>query len=97
MLAQSVFTHLKPVLIEQCLTRVVPRLTSDGTLYATYYESEDDEIFVGAEHGWWKNYYKIIRYPFHVFEELATKSDCTVEHIGDWGHPRGQQMMIFRR
>jgi SAM-dependent methyltransferase len=97
MLAQSVFTHLKSDMIELCLARVLPRLKPNGTLYATFRESKSDRIHYGIPHLWRRNERMGVRYPFSLFQAIAERVAATVEYIGDWNHPRNQQMLAFRR
>ena len=97
MLAQSVFTHLTPEVISTCLMRVLPRLKETGTFYATFNESENSEINNGRPHPWRKSERSQTNYPFALFQQLAEKADCYVDYIGNWGHPRNQKMLAFRR
>ena len=39
----------------------------------------------------------IERYEFSVFEELCRAGPLSVEYIGEWGHPRGQKMLVFTK
>lgn len=97
MLAQSVFTHLTPDMIELCLSRVMPRLRPAGAFYATFFESEDSEIDYGKPHPWRKNERGVAKYPFSLFQRIAGKVGGSVRYIGDWNHPRDQKMLAFRR
>ena len=38
-------------------------------------------------------------YPYgvDVFEWLCEGTGLHVEYLGDWGHPRGQKMLVFTR
>lgn len=97
MLAQSVFTHLLPDLIELCLARVTPRLSRTGVFYATFHESEDGNIKYGEPHTWRKNERRGARYPFTLFQEIAERAGVSVEHLGDWYGPGIHKMLAFRR
>jgi SAM-dependent methyltransferase len=95
-LAQSVFTHLTPDMIELCLRRIVARLAPGGTFFATFQESADGTIDPGKPHRWRDNERRGTHYPFLLFQNLAGKVGATVEYLGDWSHPRQQMMMAFR-
>lgn len=92
MLAQSVFTHLLPEQIDDCLSKVKAKLGS-GSFYATYFDSK--EIDKSSPHGWRKNERSVAKYPFSLFEELAENNSMEVENIGSWDHPRDQRMLLF--
>jgi hypothetical protein len=96
MLAQSVFTHLTPDMIQLCLTRVTPWLRSSGILYATFFESENGLAELGQSHLLKKHEKVSARYPFGFFQEIAERVGLSVTYIGDWNHPRNQKMLAFR-
>ena len=93
MLAQSVFTHLPPDMIELCLRRLIPYLADDGKFFATFFESDD--IDLGGPHSWRKNERTAARYPFSMFKQIAAKHGVLVHYLGEWGHPRNQKMVVF--
>lgn len=97
MLAQSVFTHLGPKQIEECISRVIPRLDSNGYFYATFFESNDKRIHLGKPHPWRSLERGAAKYPFSFFQNIARKSGISVANIGEWNHPRGQKMLAFFR
>ena len=96
MLAQSVFTHLTPELIELCVKRVTPRLREKGVFYATFDESPNEKSYSRGPHKWRRDELRSCHYPFSLFKDIAGRVGATVESIGEWGHPRRQQMMAFR-
>jgi len=93
MLAHSVFTHLMPDQVEECLVKVMPRLKSAGSLYATFWESKYPVITHGGPHPNREGERRFVRYPRPELKRIAALAGCGVEFIGDWGHPRGQLMM----
>jgi len=95
-LAQSLFTHLTPEMIDLCIPKVMARLAPGGTFYATFQESEDGTIDPGKPHRWRDQERRGTHYPFLMFENLARKAQISVEYIGDWHHPRQQMMLAFR-
>ncbi|ADE16695.1 Methyltransferase type 12 [Nitrosococcus halophilus Nc 4] len=101
-LAQSLFTHLPMNHIRLCLTRLAEAMKPGGTFYAT--------AFICPEGSDWADAFthpqgKFTTYPaddpYHY--RLADFSYCIdglpwrFEFIGDWGHPRGQSMLMFTR
>ena len=96
MLAQSLFTHLDPAMIERCLRRVLPWLAHGGAFYATFHESRDERVHAGKPHRWRPDERRGAKYPRRLFEDLARRVGADVEYIGSWGHPRDQKMLAFR-
>lgn len=95
MLAQSVFTHLMPEQIGECLRKVVPRLKLTGRLYATYWLSKFDRMTHGAPHPQREGEKRFVRYVPTELEKIAAKAGCKIQFIGEWGHPRGQLIMAI--
>lgn len=84
-LAQSVFTHLPPAEIEECLANLHKILQPDGSLLATYYSSPDGTVkkFArAADFG----------YPFEFFEEVAQEYGLTVEEL-ESEHPLDHNLL----
>lgn len=100
-LALSVFTHLPMDTILRCLKRVAGVLADDGVFHASYFAAPE------PVHLWPLNHSPggvVTQYdadPFHQsfseFQWMASICGLRVEEIGDWGHPRGQRMLAFRR
>lgn len=99
-IAQSVFTHLPMNYIRLCLSQLAKVMVPGGTLYATFFEVPDDHPYdldfrqdTVTTHS--------IRDPFHYppshLKWAAAEADWEFHHIGDWGHPRGQRMVKYRR
>jgi SAM-dependent methyltransferase len=93
-LAQSVFTHLEPHKVEECLCRVMPRLAPDGAFYATFFQCAKG-MEVGPAHSWRKDEREFVNYPLSFFRKMARELGIKVEYIGSWGHPVGQKMLCF--
>jgi ubiquinone/menaquinone biosynthesis C-methylase UbiE len=100
-LAQSVFTHLPLNTIMRCLAEIERILQPGGRFYATFFEhpgprlnteplrqSETVTTHSDAD-------------PFHydpdVFRWAVEGSSLDVELVGDWNHPRNQQMLRFSK
>lgn len=86
-LAQSVFTHLKPEHICECFENISIIMTKESLFYFTYWEADEIKQ-VGL---------KDFTYPFAFFTDLAEKygyliSDCS----HDYNHPRGQKMLELK-
>ena len=100
--AQSVFTHLPLNHLRRCLARLAPHMAPGGRLYATYFLCPDDRDLQAPlpqpGGGVVTHDYKD---PYHYrLADLAFATDpaCwAFEPIGDWGHPRGQQISAWRR
>lgn len=103
-LAQSVFTHLPLNVIKRCLINVGKALRPGGEFYATFFHnpsagSDDTPMTVQAIDT--EIVTHIDRNPFcyelSAFEWAARGTNLTMEHVGEWDHPRCQQMLRFRR
>ena len=91
-IAQSLFTHLPPDLVHSCFNRLYPWLRDDGVFYATYSESDRKVRNPKRPHAHGSFVYT--RAEMHEFGEL---NGFTSRYIGDWGHPRGQTMVEYRK
>jgi cyclopropane fatty-acyl-phospholipid synthase-like methyltransferase len=98
-LAVSVFTHLYANHICMCLKRVRNALSPDGKFFATFFLAPESIYLEPIEHkpGGIISYYN--RDPFHYslaeMQDFAREASLTVKLIGDWKHPRQQQMLCF--
>ena len=99
-LANSVFTHLPLNSIERCLVNVASILRPGGRFFATYFDAPkwpalDDLNYLDGvvTHSDRDPYH----YHLSAFEYLTHRLPLLVERIGDWGHPRGQEMLVFTR
>jgi cyclopropane fatty-acyl-phospholipid synthase-like methyltransferase len=98
-LAVSVFTHLYTNHIGLCLKKVKNVLASNGKFYATFFQAPEPLYLEAIEHqpGGMVSYFD--RDPFHYsmaeMEALAGFAGLSVKLVGDWGHPRQQQMLCF--
>ncbi len=100
-LALSVFTHVPFNSIVRCLTRVREALAPHGRFFATFFQAPRSAHLDPLLHdrGGIRSYYDAD--PFHLaFEEIRMASQLAglaVDLIGDWDHPRNQQMLEFRQ
>jgi SAM-dependent methyltransferase len=100
-LAQSVFTHVRLERVRDCLTRVAPAIRRGGSFHATYWRAPED-LPPGASH---RHFKKLVTFhdrdPYHAkFSELRAAAyglPWQLEDVGEWNHPRMQQMVTFHR
>ena len=104
-LAQSVFTHIPLNDIHRCLVRMADALRPGGVFYATFLDNPGDPNDLSPIEFPQPDSPTTITYPdrdpfhYHVrfFEDLIQGLPLKLEHIGDWGSPRGQSMLAFHR
>jgi SAM-dependent methyltransferase len=97
-IAQSVFTHVSLNDIRLCVYRVSRQLTPEGRFFATFFEAPRghplDQPLNGGRRWTERNAFFYYR---QDLEWAAWSAGCKMRYIGDWGHPRGQRMVEFRR
>lgn len=89
-IAQSLFTHLPPELIELCFRNLREKFDDSGSFFATYFFSK-----VEIDNG--KNSHDHGKF-FYTREQVTAFGESTgwdVEIIGDWNHPRDQQIVKY--
>jgi len=105
-IAQSVFTHLPINSIWHCLSSVSDVLAPGGVFYATFFRGpEGPERFAPIQQPCLEGRVSVRTFadenPYHYspkdFARMCENLPLEIEDIGDWGHPRGQQMMAFKR
>ena len=105
-IAQSVFTHLPINSIWHCLSNVSEVLAPGGVFYGTFFRGpEGMDRFVPIQQPCLEGRSSVRTFadenPFHYspkdFARMCENLPLEIEDIGDWGHPRGQQMMAFKR
>ncbi|HLY47206.1 MAG TPA: class I SAM-dependent methyltransferase [Stellaceae bacterium] len=99
-IAQSLFTHLPANVIELCLSRLAPHMQPDGVLFATFFIVPDDHP-IGAPFTHPRGirtfddhdpYHHRLRQIRHLCDGLPWRPEL----VGEWGHPRDQQMVSLR-
>lgn len=99
LLALSVFTHVFANHIIRCLTEVRGVLASKGQFFATFFLAPHSAHLAPIVHqpGGVQTQYD--RNPFHYsydeIQAMAKLANLSAEIIGQWNHPRGQQMVMF--
>ncbi|WP_154222849.1 class I SAM-dependent methyltransferase [Marinicella rhabdoformis] len=101
MISVSVFTHLPVNNIIRCLQRVSENLKPNGKYFSTFFISEKSIELKPICHQPGNIVTHYDQDPFHysVDEIKRMGSNCGLKTtlIGDWGHPRGQQMVKFEK
>lgn len=99
-IAVSVFTHLFFNHIARCLHGIKGVLSDSGVFYATFFKAPTRLHLAPITHAPGGIITAYDKDPFHChpreLAELADWAGLKAELIGDWGHPRAQQMMAFR-
>jgi len=100
-LAISVFTHLYANQIGRCLVEVKKTLAPGGRFFATFFPAPKPLHLETIHHEPGGVMTHLDRDPFHYsppeMEMLAGFAGLSVQFMGDWGHPRAQQMLCFTR
>ena len=97
--AQSLFTHLPSNHIRLSLTRLAPKMVPSGRLYATFFIVPDDhpygDPYAHAEGVVTNDHCDPYHYRYADIVEMCEALPWRPILIGEWGHPRGQQMVAF--
>jgi cyclopropane fatty-acyl-phospholipid synthase-like methyltransferase len=99
LLALSVFTHVFANHIIRCLSEAREVLAPQGQFFATFFLAPHSVHLapIVQQPGGVQTQYD--RNPFHYSHDeiraMAQLANFSVELIGDWNHPRGQQMVRF--
>jgi hypothetical protein len=91
-IAQSLFSHLPPSLINLCFRNLHPWLAEGGVFYATYFEVEKPRKNASKPHD-----HGYFAYTKAQMLEFGTANGFTANYIGNWNHPRGQVIVEYRR
>jgi ubiquinone/menaquinone biosynthesis C-methylase UbiE len=100
-LAVSVFTHLPFNNIMRCLSEMERVLAPGGRFYATFYEKPGARLNIEMHYERNAAPTTIDADPFYyepdIFRWAVEGPTLGFELIGDWDHPRNQQMMVFTK
>ena len=91
-IAQSLFTHLPPNLIERCFEKLHPWLKDDGAFYATYFETD-----VAMKNAKTPHDHGYFAYTREEIEGFGSNYGFKARYIGDWNHPRDQKVVEYRK
>jgi cyclopropane fatty-acyl-phospholipid synthase-like methyltransferase len=87
-IAQSVFTHLKPEHCEEIIRNIHKIMNENSKFYFT--------IFTGEQYK--ERNMKDFEYPLGFFEELANKNGMLISDVSnEYNHPRNQKMLVLRQ
>jgi hypothetical protein len=90
-IAQSIFTHLNPKAINQCLGNLAHFATTDCRLFATFFESRRLHLnFFRSSHS-----HAGFAYTRLQMESFGRQNGWSANYLGDWHHPRGQKMIEY--
>ena len=99
-LAVSVFTHLPMNHIVRCLVELAKVLKPQGQFFASFFEAPTSAFLEQIKHepGGVITHYDEdpFHYSFAEFQCMADLANLSVELVGNWSHPRDQQMLCFR-
>lgn len=89
-IAQSLFTHLTPNLINLCFANLRPIVKPETRFFATYFLGEcgGRNPSVSHDHGYFA-------YSVQEMLEFGTANGFAADYIGNWNHPRGQVMVEY--
>lgn len=91
-IAQSLFTHLPPDLINLCFKKLYPWLEDKGVFYATFFET--DQKLKNPEKPHDHGYFAYTQAEMRGFGETH---GFVAHYIGTWNHPRNQVIVEYRR
>lgn len=89
-LAQSLFTHLSATDIKLCLRRLRDVAQPGCRFYATFFEADAPAVNPPSSASTLN-----FAYTRSEMEELGDNTGWASTYIGDWRHPRNQQMMLY--
>ena len=91
-IAQSLFTHLPPTLINLCFKKLHPYLQDEGVFYASYFRTEWKISNPKKPHA--HGYFGYTEDEMCSFGET---NGFTANYIGDWNHPRDLVIVEYRK
>ncbi len=92
-IAQSLFSHLIEDDILLCLVKLRAEISAGGRFYATFIpKGLLEESYKNPRRS---NDYIPFQYNAEEILALGREAGWEARYIGDWGHPRGQEMLEF--
>lgn len=89
-IAQSLFTHLTPDLINLCFSQLRPCMKPTSLFYATYFEPREGHANPTESHA-----LKVFCYSKEEMLAFGTRNGFRANYIGDWNHPRRQALVEY--
>lgn len=97
-LAVSLFTHLTLDYLEACLNSLAFSMETGGRFYATFFEGAAEAEVIERPLGVRTfSDHDPFHFPRAAIAAATPTDDWTFEWIGEWNHPRDQQMACFVR
>ncbi len=102
-LAQSLFSHLTPDDIHLCLANLKEAMQPGGRFFATFIP-KGTRVSAFADRGIQTHEYEnpadsaddlAFEYEAEDILKIGRELGWQAQYIGDWGHPRGQEMLEF--
>ncbi len=90
-IAISLFTHLTAADIQKCLNNLADHVKGSCRFYATFFECETNLANYTKSHAHLAFYYT--RSQMEKFGRIA---GWEPHYMGNWGHPAGQKMVLFK-
>lgn len=91
-IAQSLFSHLPPDLINRCFKKLHPWLADQGVFFATYFEVDTPRKNPNKPHD--HGYHAYTKSEMIAFGE---SNGFSANYIGDWNHPSDQVIVEYRK
>jgi SAM-dependent methyltransferase len=91
-IAQSLFTHLPPALIDDCFRKLRTCIRPGGRFFATYFEHDSDAPAANPEQ---PHDHHSFHYHRREIEAFGERNGWRTQYIGDWSHPRGQVIVCY--
>lgn len=89
-IAQSLFTHLTPALIDQCFVKLRPVMKPETRVFATYFVAKPGFKNPDSSHD-----HGVFAYSEAEMLSFGTRNGFKANYIGDWNHPRSQVMVEY--
>jgi hypothetical protein len=90
-IAQSLFTHLTPDIIDLCFAKLRPRMKPESLFYATYFRLRPGYKNPRKPHD-----RRTFTYSEQEMLHFGTRNGFQAHYIGDWNHPRRQVLVEYR-
>lgn len=89
-IAQSLFTHLPPLMIDDCFSKLRRVMQPNGAFFATYFEVGYQRKNLDSPHD-----HLSFAYTRAEIEAFGTRNGWTARYIGEWNHPRDQRICVY--
>jgi hypothetical protein len=90
-IAQSLFTHLTPELINLCFAKLRHNMKPTTRFFATFFEAPGSAGNPRRSNDW--GYFAYSR---HQIIDFGVRNGYATRYIGDWKHPRNQILVEYR-